>query len=240
MAKELDMAWKVLADPTASEEKWAKACAAVGDKKPPASFLRENSQLFERARISKVEAVQRKTGLLLRRTASSAIDVFCLSIIYCGIMIPAAALLGYPGYSLLETVGASVLIAGLEQLFRYFILMLPLVLGGPILSVDVMMIGLFMAAAWSYNSVLPSSRLRGTVGQYVMGLTIVDNHGRQITLRRATARYFAGWLSTVTFLMGYLLPIINKRSQSLHDVVAGCEVIRRSEQQSLIEMRSHL
>lgn len=246
MANKLDVAWKVLADPTASEEKWVKACAAVGEKKPPARFLRENSQLFHRERTTTRCAIEKKAGLLTRRSVSSAIDVACVSAIYATLLAPLTllghAFFNYPSYeyTIVEMLGVSGVLASLDQLFRYLTLAMPFIVTSSLQPFDVLSFGLVFASGWLYNAALPSSRLRGTVGQYMMGLTVVDNRGRQISFTRASGRYFATCISTLTFFLGYLLPIINRRSQSLHDVIAGCEVIRRSDQLSLIETRSHL
>ena len=78
------------------------------------------------------------------------------------------------------------------------------------------------AGWWLYCALLESSKWRGTLGQQLLGLRVGDREGRRISFARATARYFAQWLSAMLCGIGYLFNLWTQRRQTLHDMVAGC------------------
>jgi uncharacterized RDD family membrane protein YckC len=78
-----------------------------------------------------------------------------------------------------------------------------------------------------YHVVLETSARQGTVGKQVLGLVVTDLHGRRISVARSMARSFARFLSLLCCGIGYLLPLFTARKQTLHDVIAGCVVVRK-------------
>ncbi|MCC6349002.1 MAG: RDD family protein [Candidatus Eisenbacteria bacterium] len=82
---------------------------------------------------------------------------------------------------------------------------------------------------WLYCAVLESSRAQGTLGQQLLGLRVCDDRMRRISFLRATGRNWAQWLSGMTCGLGYLLNLWTRRRQTLHDLVAGCLVVRSPE-----------
>ncbi len=83
-------------------------------------------------------------------------------------------------------------------------------------------LGISTASWWLYCALLESSRWRGTLGQQLLGVCVGDRGGRRISFGRATARYFAQWLSAMLCGLGYLFNLWTPRRQTLHDMVAGC------------------
>jgi uncharacterized RDD family membrane protein YckC len=75
---------------------------------------------------------------------------------------------------------------------------------------------------WLYSALLESSRWRGTLGQQLLDMRVGDGRDRRISFGRATARYFAQYLSAALCLVGYLFNLWTPRRQTLHDMVAGC------------------
>ena len=75
---------------------------------------------------------------------------------------------------------------------------------------------------WLYSALLESSHWRGTLGQQLLGLRVGDGQGQRISFARASARYFAQYLSAALCLTGYLFNLWTPRRQTLHDMVAGC------------------
>jgi uncharacterized RDD family membrane protein YckC len=84
-----------------------------------------------------------------------------------------------------------------------------------------------IALAWLYTAVLQSSARQATVGKMALGLVVTDEAGERISFARASGRYFAGILNTLTLGIGYLMVIWTARKQALHDKVAGTVVVPR-------------
>jgi uncharacterized RDD family membrane protein YckC len=93
---------------------------------------------------------------------------------------------------------------------------------GQDLMLSMAMIGVY----WSYTALLESSARQATLGQQVMGLRVTDLEGRRITFLRATGRYYAQFLSVLLCGVGYLFNLWTSRRQTLHDLVAGCVLVR--------------
>jgi uncharacterized RDD family membrane protein YckC len=81
---------------------------------------------------------------------------------------------------------------------------------------------------WLYSALLLSSHRRATVGKMALGLVVTDESGGRISFARASGRYFAGTLNSLTRGIGYLMVIWTDRKQALHDRIAGTVVVRAS------------
>ncbi len=79
---------------------------------------------------------------------------------------------------------------------------------------------------WIYFAILHSSKWQASIGKKVVGLKVSDKSGNRISFARATGRYFATILSTVTFCIGYMMVGWTKNKQGLHDMIAETYVIR--------------
>ena len=86
--------------------------------------------------------------------------------------------------------------------------------------------GLMLVANWLYFALLESSRWQGTVGKQAVKLVVTNEQGERIGFGRATGRYFAKFLSTMIFLIGFFMVGWTQRKQGLHDFVAGTLVYR--------------
>ena len=86
---------------------------------------------------------------------------------------------------------------------------------------------LFLMGNWVYFSVLESSAWRATVGKKILGLQVVDLAGKRLSFARASGRFFGKILSSMTLLIGFLMAGFTARKQALHDILAGCLVIRK-------------
>jgi uncharacterized RDD family membrane protein YckC len=80
---------------------------------------------------------------------------------------------------------------------------------------------------WLYFSLMESSVWQATLGKKALGLTVTDLAGRRISFGRATGRYFAKILSTLTIGIGYLMAGFTAKKQALHDMIAGTLVLRK-------------
>ncbi len=84
---------------------------------------------------------------------------------------------------------------------------------------------LAVAAPWLYHALFESSRKQATPGKLACGIKLTNLAGERIGFGRASARYFASWLTSVTFLIGYLTVAFTEKRQSLHDLIARTVVV---------------
>lgn len=80
---------------------------------------------------------------------------------------------------------------------------------------------------WLYYTLMESSRHRATLGKMVAGIAVTDIKGDRISFARANGRYFAKWISGMTFYIGFIMAGITEKKQALHDIIAGCLVVRK-------------
>ena len=88
-------------------------------------------------------------------------------------------------------------------------------------------IGLTILVVWLYYAFFESSAWQATPGKRALRLYVTDIHGRPLTFARASMRYFGKMLSELTFMVGYLIAGFTEKKQALHDILAGCLVLRR-------------
>jgi len=99
-----------------------------------------------------------------------------------------------------------------------------------------MLIGLIFLAAtvslvftWLYHALMESSEWQATVGKKVLGLVVTDMAGQRVSFWRATARHFAKIITNmVPAFIGYIMAGFTEKKQALHDMLAGCLVLRRN------------
>lgn len=83
-----------------------------------------------------------------------------------------------------------------------------------------------LVGGWLYYAGLESSTHQATIGKAAVGIRVADAPGRRISFARATGRHFGKGLSLLTLGIGFLMAAFTKRHQTLHDLVAGCVVLR--------------
>ena len=79
---------------------------------------------------------------------------------------------------------------------------------------------------WLYFAFMESSR-GATFGKMALGIRVTDMNGNQITFGRATGRYFARIISSLTFGIGYIMAGFSQQKQALHDIISGCLVVNK-------------
>lgn len=88
---------------------------------------------------------------------------------------------------------------------------------------------------WLYYALMESSAWQATLGKKALGIYVTDLSGARISFGRATGRFFSMVLFRIVPLIGVLLffPIdcicagLTEKKQALHDMMAGCLVIRK-------------
>jgi uncharacterized RDD family membrane protein YckC len=82
-------------------------------------------------------------------------------------------------------------------------------------------IGFAMALAYGYRAAMESSHFQGTLGKLAVQIKVTDRNGNRISFERATGRYLAKLVSTITLGIGYAMIGFTPRKQGLHDQIAG-------------------
>lgn len=83
--------------------------------------------------------------------------------------------------------------------------------------------------SWLYYAIMESSSKQATYGKLICGLQVTDLNGERISFMRATGRHFAKIISGIILLIGYFMVLFTERKQGLHDMMAGCLVLKRSK-----------
>jgi uncharacterized RDD family membrane protein YckC len=84
-----------------------------------------------------------------------------------------------------------------------------------------------ITATWFYYTIFEASIWQATPGKRVLKLYVADLNGQRVTFARAALRNFAKMISSLTFLVGYLVAGFTEKKQALHDILARCIVLRR-------------
>jgi uncharacterized RDD family membrane protein YckC len=83
--------------------------------------------------------------------------------------------------------------------------------------------------AWLYWALMESSPWQATLGKKAMGLKVTDLEGRRISFARASGRFFGKAVSQFLLFFGFILAGFTERKQALHDMLAGCLVIKKTQ-----------
>jgi uncharacterized RDD family membrane protein YckC len=96
------------------------------------------------------------------------------------------------------------------------------------LGVLFILIPLTIVASWLYFALMESSARRGTLGKLVLGLFVTDLQGRRVSFARATGRFFSKIITgLIPFFIGYIMAGFTEKRQALHDMIAGCLVLKK-------------
>jgi len=98
------------------------------------------------------------------------------------------------------------------------------------------LIGLIFLAAtvslvftWLYHALMESSEWQATVGKKALGLVVTDMAGQRVSFARSTGRHFGKIITNmVPLFIGYIMAGFTAKRQALHDMLAGCLVLRRN------------
>jgi uncharacterized RDD family membrane protein YckC len=86
-----------------------------------------------------------------------------------------------------------------------------------------------LAVTWLYHALMESSEWQATVGKKALGLVVTDSMGQRVSFGRATGRHFAKIVTNmVPAFIGYIMAGFTEKKQALHDMIAGCLILRRT------------
>jgi uncharacterized RDD family membrane protein YckC len=98
-----------------------------------------------------------------------------------------------------------------------------------ILAVIFLFATVALAVTWLYHALMESSEWQATVGKKALGLVVTDMAGRRVSFGRATGRHFAKIVTNmVPLFIGYIMAGFTAQKQALHDMIAGCLILRRN------------
>lgn len=86
---------------------------------------------------------------------------------------------------------------------------------------------LLTGVSWLYYALLESSSWQATLGKRALGLAVTDLDGNPISFWRATGRHFAKIISGIIIWIGFIMAGFTEKKQALHDLMAGCLVVKR-------------
>jgi uncharacterized RDD family membrane protein YckC len=81
---------------------------------------------------------------------------------------------------------------------------------------------------WLYFAAMESSQQQATLGKRLLGIKVTDMDGKPVTFLRATGRHFGKLVSAIILLIGYIMAAFTEKKQALHDIMAGCLVVKKS------------
>lgn len=85
-----------------------------------------------------------------------------------------------------------------------------------------------LVVTWLYHALMECSEWQATVGKKALGLVVTDMEGRRVSFWRATGRHFAKIVTNmIPLLIGYVMAGFTDKRQALHDMIAGCLILRR-------------
>ena len=82
---------------------------------------------------------------------------------------------------------------------------------------------------WIYFSSFESSAKQATLGKMALGIKVTNIDGTRIGFGKATLRHFGKIVSLLTLFIGYVMVAFTEKKQGLHDKMAGCLVVNKSE-----------
>jgi len=89
-------------------------------------------------------------------------------------------------------------------------------------------LAVIVVGEWLYFALLESSSWQGTLGKKALGLAVVNADGTRLTFGRASGRYLAKIVSSLTFCIGYMMAGWTSQKRALHDMIAETLVVKRA------------
>jgi len=90
-------------------------------------------------------------------------------------------------------------------------------------------------ASWLYWALMESSSWQATLGKKALGLYVTDLAGNRVSFGKASGRFWSGkglgmvpYIGPLYRLVDCILAGFTERKQALHDMIAGCLVLRNN------------
>jgi uncharacterized RDD family membrane protein YckC len=96
-------------------------------------------------------------------------------------------------------------------------------LGPELLPVVILVVTVLGLLYWP---LMQASGRQATLGKAILGLKVARLHGGRISLLRSLGRELSKILSSMVFMLGYIIAAVTPRKQALHDLVSSTYVVR--------------
>ncbi len=93
---------------------------------------------------------------------------------------------------------------------------------------------------WIYFALMESSTKQATLGKMAIGIIVTDLEGKRISFKKASGRHFGKIISLLTVFIGFLMAGFTGKKQALHDILAGCLVVNKTNSNNNIEVDSSI
>lgn len=148
-----------------------------------------------------------------RRFVAFLIDSLFLSVIYLLLLIPLSGfILPRRNYEFREIDTSGVIsmgtISSISSFFGYA-------------EFALLVIGIF------YHTFLESSRYQGTIGKRVLEIQVINYKGERLSFLKSLLRNVIKIISSIGFMIGYLMAGQTSKKQTLHDMIAHTLVVRK-------------
>ncbi len=80
---------------------------------------------------------------------------------------------------------------------------------------------------WLYFTVLESSKLKASLGKFILGVKITDLNNQKISFKQANIRYWSKLISCLILMYGFIMIMFTAKKQGCHDMLAKTTVIRK-------------
>ena len=79
------------------------------------------------------------------------------------------------------------------------------------------------------SAYLESTEKKSGIGKSIIGISVVDEHLKQLTFSKSLTRSLSKFLSLSVFGLGFFLYFFNKKNQALHDILAKSVVVTNDD-----------
>jgi len=93
--------------------------------------------------------------------------------------------------------------------------------------INIIFTPLVLIITWCYFSGMESSPLQATLGKLLVGIYVTDLEKKRISFGKATGRFFGKIISAIILTVGYWFAGFTEKKQALHDLIAGCLVLKK-------------
>jgi len=90
-----------------------------------------------------------------------------------------------------------------------------------------LLVGLLIG--WLYAATFESSPWQATIGKRAMDIYVTNLKGHRLNFVQASGRFFGKVVSAIILGIGFFMIAFTERKQGLHDLLAGCLVVRRQD-----------
>jgi uncharacterized RDD family membrane protein YckC len=91
-------------------------------------------------------------------------------------------------------------------------------------AASVLLFIILVAVYVCYFAGMESSSTQATLGKMAVGIKVGNHDGERISFGHALGRFFAKFISTITFYIGYMMAGWDAKNQALHDKIANTYV----------------